>query len=94
MKKLMTGILVTGMALSMAFPALATTRPCDDYEACAVKDCNEEACHEHDGHMYRGTCSDGACEYHREDTGRRTGGCHGSSGHHGHSGHGRSRGCH
>ena len=37
MKKIITGILVSAVVLSMAFPALASTRVCDRYESCGVE---------------------------------------------------------
>lgn len=91
MKKIVTGILASAVVLSMAFPALASTRVCDRYESCAVEGCETEACHEHYGVIYRGTCQDGTCSYHSENCGPGSGsqrGHHRSHGNHG------SHGCH
>ena len=91
MKKIITGILVSAVVLSMAFQALASTRVCDRYESCGVEGCETEACHEHDGVIYRGTCQNGTCSYHSENCGSGSGsqrGHHRSHGNHG------SHGCH
>lgn len=73
MKKIITGMIASAVVLSMAFPALASTRACDRYEACAVEGCETAACHEHDGVIYRGTCQDGTCSYHSETCGTESG---------------------
>ena len=91
MKTIITGMIASAVVLSMAFPALASTRACDRYEACAVEGCETAACHEHDGVIYRGTCQDGTCSYHSETCGTESGS---RSGHHRNHGNHGSHGCH
>ena len=53
MKKIITGMIASAVVLSMAFPALASTRACDRYEAVSYTHLDVYKRQEYDCHCGR-----------------------------------------